>query len=161
MVIQKDWNLISVPILNTWTAETLGQNITGCTVISMFNASTQDFSTHIVNIPWDDFPIEDGVGYFVYTSTASIFTLPRGPVPTFSVSIYDGWNILGWVNENSTTAEALGQNITNCSVVIMFDAETQSFISHVVGIPWDNFVVRRGRGLFIYTSSNSVWQGEG
>jgi len=43
----------------------------------------------------------------------------------------------------------------------MFDPVTQTFLSHVVGVPHDNFNIERGMGLFIYTTETSYWHGEG
>jgi PKD repeat protein len=161
MVIYRGWNLITIPFSHTWTADTLGENLTGCTVITKFNADTQDFSTHIVGIPWDDFPIEDGVGYFAYASTDSIFTMTGSPITTVMVDIYPNWNIIGWFNQNHTSAESLGENITDCTLVILFTSQTQTFTTHVVGTPWNNYAIKRGMAIFISSSSESNWQGEG
>ena len=43
----------------------------------------------------------------------------------------------------------------------MFDAETQTFLTHLVGTPWDNFVIDRGMAVFIYTTVGSYWHGDG
>jgi len=45
--------------------------------------------------------------------------------------------------------------------VTMFYSETQTFITHVVDVPHDDFQVTAGMGLFIYTSEASIWHGEG
>ncbi len=161
VVFYKSWNLITVPMDNTWTAESLGDNITGCSVVIMFNASTQTFVTHVVGIPHDDFPIEDGVGYFVFCTCDSIFSMPDFSISSVTVHIFGDWNILGWYQDYSTTAESLGQNISGTSVVIMFNSITQTFLTHVVDTPHDNFNIERGMGLFIYTTETSYWHGEG
>jgi hypothetical protein len=83
------------------------------------------------------------------------------PITMVSVPIYNSWNMIGWFNLSSTTAESLGQNISGCGVVTTFDAETQTFLSHIVGVPHDNFTITQGMGLFIYTSEASIWHGEG
>jgi hypothetical protein len=75
--------------------------------------------------------------------------------------LYQGWNMIGWHHDYTTRAESLGQNITGCTVVIMFDGKTQSFVTHVVGVPWDNFSIRYDRGIFVYTNTCNIWDGEG
>ena len=150
-----------MPSTNSWTAETLGQNITGCTVVIKLNSSTQTFTTHVVGIPWDDFPIEDGVGYYVYCSHDSIFSIRDLTITSVNVSITEDWNLIGWYHDYDSTAESLGQNISGTSVVIKFDAVNQTFFTHVVGTPHDNFTIKRGMGLFIYTTEASYWHGEG
>ena len=155
------WNLITVPNTVTYTAETLGENITGCSVVVMFNASTQTFLTHVVGVPHDDFPIIEGVGYFVFCAKDSTLNMLDFSIPSVNVQIYEDWNMIGWYHEYSTTAESLGENISGTSVVSMFDPVTQTFMTHVVGVPHDNFAIERGMGLFIYTDETSMWQGEG
>jgi len=156
----RNWNLVTVPFVNEWTAETLGENITGCITVVRFDASTQLFFTHVVGIPHDDFSIMDGVGYFMYCTQDSILSMPDISITSVNIPIYENWNIVGWYHDYSTTAESLGQNIIGTYVVTMFDAQTQVFLTHVVGTPHDNFYIERGMGLFVYTSQASMWQGE-
>jgi len=155
------WNLVTVSVENNWTAETFGKNISGCTVVSRFNSSTQTFLTHVVGTQWDNFGIEDGVGYFVYCTHDTTFSAMDFSIPSVTVPIYEDWNIIGWYHDYPTTAESLGDNISGTSVVVMFDAENQTFLTHVVNVPHDNFITTRGMGLFIFTSDESYWTGEG
>lgn len=158
-VIHEGWNLITVPLENSWTAETLGQNISGCTVIAAFDATTQSFITHVVGTPWEDFPIENSKGYFVYATIKSVFSVFGPPIPDISLMISSGWNLIGWSKEFTVDAELIGQSILDCTVISMFDAENQNFKTHIVGAPWDNYIIEKGAGLFIYTTSHSIWNG--
>ena len=161
MMFYEDWNLVTIPFDNTWTAETLGENISGCTVVSMFDASTQTFLTHVAGVPHDDFPIVDGVGYFVYCAQDNIMSILDASIASVTVPIYADWNVVGWYHDYSTTAESLGENISGTSVVTMFDPVTQTFLTHVVHVPHDNFIIERGMAVFIYTAEASMWHGEG
>ena len=160
IALYDNWNLITVPVENDWTGESLGQNVTGCTVVTMFDGSTQTFISHVVGVPHDDFPIENGTGYFIWVNNSSAFVMEGSPIEYVDVPIYTGWNLIGWYKNNDTFAETLGQNITNCTVVIMMDAKTQDYTTHVVGVPHDNFLIEWGHGYFVYTSSESTWYGE-
>ena len=91
----------------------------------------------------------------------SIFSTNGLYIPYVNVTLEQEWNIIGWFKPQETTAEALGQNISGCTVVITFDAPSQIFITHVVGTPHDNFIINRGMGLFIYTLDEGWWTGEG
>ena len=155
------WNLITVPLDTSWTAETLGQVIEECTVVSLFNGSSQTFVSHVVGSPHDDFPIRDGVGYFVYVTGDGFLNVTGFPILAVNVSIHTSWTLIGWYTDTPTTAESLGQHVTNCSVVSMFNGSSQTFLSHVVGVPHDNFPVTRGMGLFIYASTPGWWTGTG
>ena len=161
MRLSQGWNLITVPFNNSWTAETLGKNISDCNVVSMFNASTQTFITHVVGAPHDNFPVENGIGYFVYVTIDSVFVIRDVSIASITVSIEEDWNLIGWCHETTTTAESLGQEINGTTVVVMFNSSTQTFLTHVVGTPHDNFIIECGMGLFIYTSESSMWHGEG
>ena len=159
--LYQDWNLVTVPLDNGWTAETLGQNIDGCSVVSMFEGSTQTFVSHVVGSPHDDFSIVDGVGYFIYLGHDSYLNMTNLPITTVNVPIYTGWDLIGWYHDSATTAESLGNHILDCSVISMFNGSTQTFASHVIGSPHDNFPVTQGMGLFIYATSESTWTGQG
>ena len=161
MTLYQGWNLITIPVENTWTAETLGQHVTDCTIVTMFNSSTHTFVSHTVGTPHDDFPIMDGRGYFVYCITDNIFKMHNLSITIANVTIYVNWNMIGWYHEYPATAESLGENISGTSVVTMFDGEVQSFRTHIVDVPHDNFTITRGMALFIYTSQESYWHGEG
>ena len=161
MGLPQGWNLITVPFANAWTAETLGQNINDCTTVTVYNSSTQTFITHVVGTPHDDFPIMDGVGYFISVTMDSVFVIRDVPLMNISVTIDEDWNLIGWCHETTSTAESLGQAINGTTVVIMFNSSTQTFLTHVVGTPHDNFNIERGMGLFIYTTEASIWHGEG
>ena len=160
-VLNEGWNLISIPTENIWTAETLGENITGCSVVTMLYGNNDTFVSHVVGSPYDDFPILDGVGYFIYLGHDSYLNMTGLPITTVNVPIYIGWTLIGWYHDSATTAESLGQHITDCTVVSMFNGSTQTFLSHVVGSPHDNFPVTQGMGLFIFASEASMWHGEG
>ena len=160
-VLNEGWNLISLPTDNIWTAETLGENITGCSVVTMLYGNNDTFVSHVVGTPYDDFPILDGVGYFIYLGHDSYLNMTGLPITTVNVPIYNEWNLIGWYYDSATTAESLGQHITGCDVVSMFNGSTQTFLSHVVGSPHDNFLVTQGMGLFIFASETSMWHGEG
>ena len=159
--LDNGWNLFTFPFENDWTAETAGENISDCTVVIMYNASTQSFFTHVVGTPHDNFPIEDGMGYFIYCNHDSLFSMRDLPIKSVNISIHKDWNLIGWYNKTSTTAESLGQTINGTTVVIMFNSTSQTFLTHVAGTPHDNFTIERGKGLFIYTYKSSVWHGEG
>ena len=63
--LHSGWNLITIPVENTYTAMTLSENITECVMISRFDAVNQTYKTYIVGGPPSfDFPILDGYGLF-------------------------------------------------------------------------------------------------
>jgi hypothetical protein len=157
----KGWNLITVPRDNVWTAETLGQNISGCTVVCRFNGNSQSYTTHAVGIPYNDFPILDGVGYFVYATGDSFLNVTGLSIASVNVSLYTHWNLIGWYNETATNASSLGAALEDCTTICMYNAASGSYTTHVAGIPYNDFSITSGMGVFIFATEASYWHGEG
>ena len=162
--LKAGWNLITIACQNNYTAKSLGENITGCSIVSRWNASLQQFQSYLVGISPDsfNFEIEDGVGYFVYVNNDTTFEITSYPIYSVAIQLYQGWNIIGWFSD-STTASSLGENITGCSIVSKWNASLQQFQSYLVGIspPEFDFIIKQGMGIFIYTNEASIWHGEG
>ena len=95
---------------------------------------------------------DDGSGH----SDNVVFTVDQ---TVYSMVTGGEWSLIGWWQGHVTDAETLGQYIHDCTVITMFDRETQTFMSHVVGVPHDNFTITQGMGLFIYASEESIWDG--
>ena len=162
--LEKPWNLITIPIENTWTAETLGQNISGCGVVTKWDATLQRYVDHIVeiNTPGNpNFDIEDGVAYFIGVYHDTDFLIQGDYIDTISVKLKPGLNMIGWANIGNTTAESFGENITKCTHDIKWNESKQHFVTHTVGYAANNFNVAIGRGMFvIITGTHDVtWNG--
>jgi hypothetical protein len=153
------WNLITVPFDMNWNAENLGQAIPGCTVVCCFNAQTQMYSTHVVGIPYNEFPIQPGRGCFIYVTGDTSVILGGKVISDMSVGIEAQWNMIGWCQDYNTTAADLGSAINGTTVVCMFNAQTQQYMTHVVSIPYKDFAITKGMGLFIYTTEENQWNG--
>jgi hypothetical protein len=158
--LYQGWNLITIPMGNEWTAESLGQNISGCSLVLMFNGSIQEFTTHVVGNSYDDFPIAEGMGYFVRVHSDTVWGCTGLSIPSVNVTVYKGWNTIGWYHEYNTTAQSLGENVST-SLVLAFNATTQDFMTYVMNSGYDNFAIAQGMGVFIQTNTPGWWQGEG
>jgi len=155
--LSSGWNLVSLPLQHDHTAESLGQVIPTCTVVTQFHATSQTFFTHVVGSPHDDFPLLDGVGYFIYLLHNTTWNLKGLTITNITVPISLDWNLIGWPSEDNTTASSLGASIPGTTVLTMFNATTQTFTSYVMP-PWDNFKITPGMGIFLYTTQESIWQ---
>jgi hypothetical protein len=153
------WNLITIPVVNSFWASTLAENITGCQFISKFDGVAQSFWTYTGN-PASDFAIADGYGYMLYTTEASMLSLSGLPITSVSVPIYAGWNVIGWYHDYNTTASSICENISGCQFISKFDGVAQSFWTYT-GNPASDFVVSQSMGLMLYTTESSIWNGEG
>lgn len=154
------WNLITIPFCNEWYASTLAENISGCEMISWFDAENQTYRSYIVGSSGYDFKIMNGRGYFVLVNTGSVFALNGNMISHVSLPVEIGWNCLGWFQLDNTTASSLGENISGCSMVSFFDAVNQTYKTHVVGSSGYDFIITRGMGVFVYTDQKSTWYGD-
>jgi len=158
--LEAGWNLITVPVnIAGFNASNLKENITGCQSIGWFDSAAQIFRVYTGN-PASDFVILDGCGLLLYTTAGSTLTLTGMPITTVSVPINAGWNVIGWFNASDTTAISLHGNITGCQSIGWFDSAAQIFRVYT-GNPASDFVISQGMGLMLYTTTSSVWHGEG
>ena len=163
ILLQPGWNLITIPVQNNYTAKTLAENISDCIMISRFDAENQTYKSYIVGgPPGFDFSIQDGYGYFILTNQSSTLNLSGPPITNVSVSLEEGFNMIGWYHSYNTTASSLASNITNCTMVSKFDASNQTFKSYIVGgPPGFDFTITPGMGVFVLVDVASTWHGAG
>ncbi|MGC9307359.1 MAG: hypothetical protein ACP5FL_01125 [Thermoplasmatota archaeon] len=165
MYLRTPWNLITVPVQHSWTSRTLGENISGCKVVTRWDVDQQMYIDYIMGIdsPGNPaFAILDGVGYFVGVTHDSWFHMSGPFIESISVTLQPGFNLVGWANVENTTAESLGDNITRCQFVTKWDEiRPQEFYTHVVGSVLNDFTVSTGRGMFVYLTGtgNVTWNG--
>ena len=157
------WNLITIPVEDDLWASSLSENISGCEMVSWFDAVNQTYETYIVGGPPQfDFPIENGYGYFVLVSESSSATFYGYRINNVSIPLCVGWNMIGWYHGYNTTAISLAENISGCEMVSWFDAVNQTYESYIVGGPPQfDFEITRGMGVFVLADESSVWYGEG
>ena|GEM_PF-4899798 len=70
-------------------------------------------------------------------------------VPAYT-SLVSGWNLKGWIDSTPTTAQAFGSSLVGVNVISKFDSTTQSWVSHIIGFPLNNFTINQGDGIFIH-----------
>jgi hypothetical protein len=167
ITLQVGWNLITIPVGNNFWASTLGEQISGCEIVSRWDGENQTYRSYIVGGPPGlDFPISNGFAYFILVNQSSTLLLGGPRIDSASVSLYNasdkGWNMIGWYHSYNTTASSLGTNITGCEVVSRWDAVNDTYRSYIIGGPPGlDFTITCGMGLFVLVNESSVWHGEG
>jgi PKD repeat protein len=161
IIFNPGWNLITISVDKDWMASTLAENITGCQMISWFDAQNQTYKTHIIGVPGYDFDIKDGFGLFILLNQSNNLNIIGVRIINVTVPLSVGWNMIGWYHDYDTTAGSLAGNISGCQMVSWFDPVNQTFKTHIVGVPGYDFVIKQGMGLFILVDAASVWHGEG
>ena len=138
----------------------------GCKILSRFNSDLQTYESYIkgVSPPSANFGIRDGCGYFVVVDEKSIYFASGNPINNINVELSSngsGWNMIGWHHDYDTTASILGDSISNCTIVSMFDADLQTYKSYIVGVspPSADFAIKPGMGIFVVVDNSSIWIG--
>src|SRR3989339_29421 len=143
------WNLITLPIQPVdpgngqsvnYTAETFGKLAGADVVVGWLNAS-QQYSSHIVGLPINDFNLANGTGFFVHLKTAKKLALNGTVIQQTPPTVFAGWNLLGWNDAAPTTAETYGLSIPTADVVAKFDSQNQKWLSHIIKLPINNFTI--------------------
>jgi hypothetical protein len=158
LTLSPGWNLLTLPLepidQNTgvpinYTAETFGRLI-GATTIVQWPSGSQQYQSHIVGFPINDFPLAKGMGFFAFMNVPNLVSLIGNPLAQTTPAVAPGWNLLGWVDNVAATAESFGQAITGADLIAKFDAINQKWLSHVMNFPLNNFPVNQGDGIFIH-----------
>ena len=156
-MLYKGWNFITLPCINDYNASSLFSSIKHCQIILLWNASIQDFIIYIPHSPYD-FSIENGRGYFTALKNYSIFSIPDIPIESVNITLYEGWNALGYFKEK-TNASSLYAKINNSIILLKWNESMQDFMIYIPNAP--DFVIRRGNGFMIAVNKKSEWHGEG
>jgi len=124
-----------------------------------WNATKQDFDVYVPGSPYD-FTIKDGQGYFVGMKNDSIFSLNDVPIQQVNVSLFKGWNCLGWFRKKETNVSLLYNKIPNTTIILLWNITKNDFYVYVPSSPY-NFIIVRGDGFFVAVDGQSIWHGEG
>ncbi|KAA0002123.1 MAG: hypothetical protein FE046_00460 [Thermoplasmata archaeon] len=79
-----------------------------------------------------------------------------GNFTTITFNLSEGWNMITipLINDSFSTAEELGTFIPNCTIVALWSAKEQRYVSHIVGFGYD-FDIVNGTGYFIYVTDDT------
>lgn len=156
--LNSGWNMISLPVQPidpltnqpiNHTADSFGK-LVGADVIAGWDNATQNYRSHIVNLPINDFALTNGTGFFVHLNTPTNVTITGILQNQTAQNILPGWNLLGWNGGLSTTAQDLGTSLVGADVVVKYDSTTQQWQSHIINLPINNFIINQGDGIFVH-----------
>ncbi|MFA5204934.1 MAG: C10 family peptidase [Lentisphaeria bacterium] len=156
--------LISVPFSDTTIAdaEALAKGIPNCTIVWYWDALTQSWSGHPKGTIIRNFAVVPGGVYLASVSGAGTFS-QEGTWAPVSYAIKTGYNLVSLPNsrQSVTTAEALVQDIPNCTAVWQWNSSTQSWSGHPKGTIIRNFGVSVGQPYLISVTADDAWPATG
>lgn len=166
------YNFISIPLDSTpsvvpFTASGLASYVGGgVKKVVRFDAVSQSFKTHTVGGIFNNFSLVVGGAYFIEVDSTVSTTLSFvGAVPeqgsvTFGLAQGTSptdckYNAISIPLDRSdiTNAAGLATAIGGVSKVTRWDASSQSFKTHTVGAPFNNFTVTIGIPFFVCVNS--------
>jgi hypothetical protein len=158
IVLNAGWNLVTLPVQPvdavtglpiSETAETFAV-LAGADIVSQWSGATQSFLSHTLGSPFNAFSVTNGMGLFVHSLTSKVITVTGTAIPQTTPATVVGWNAIGWSGVTATTAGSYMSTIVGADIVSQWNNTTQSFLSHTLGSPFNNFVVNQGDGMFVH-----------
>ena len=159
------WNLIGLPLdpATAYTAETLGDEVNAqganCTQVDRWYNSA--WESHVNGLPFNDFSILLGEGYFLKCPGGGTWILQGQPITTpMTLSLLTGWNLVSVLYASPPlTAESLLTGINDqggqCGEADRW--ENSGWESHPVHLPFNVFPIETGRGYFLKCTANSTY----
>jgi len=161
---REGWNLIALVVeaTATYTAESFGQGIYAqggaCDRICRWDGS--QWQTHQIGMPFGDFDMVVGEGYFALCTTASELQMEGTPLEGQDCELREGWNLISLTADGPYTAESLGQEINAqggwCDRICRWDGS--QWQTHQIGMPFGDFDIVQDEGYFALCTAASTWR---
>lgn len=158
------WNLISMPLVTqpAYTAELLCDEINakGGSVLEIYQWSAGGWDSHLCDLPFNDFDIELGAGYFVRATSSSTWTVTGEQLTgQLILALATGWTLISIPSGVSFLAEELGDAINGqggtCTEIYRW--HTGGWDSHLIDLPFNDFPIEAGAGYFVRCNSASTF----
>jgi hypothetical protein len=116
--------------------------------------------SHRCGLPFNDFPILPGEGYFVRVEEPTVWCQNGPPIPApAEMTLDSGWSAISlpeWANDSSAEslcAEISNQGGTPVEVDLFVDG---GWVSHVCGLPFNDFPIVPGEGYLVKSAAAAV-----
>lgn len=163
--VEVGWNLVAIPFDSIAGLETAGDLCAalegaGAVPIEIDRWLAGGWDSHFCALPFNDFQLDVGSGYFARLSQAATWSTSGLPLQQGeTVSLQAGWNLVGIPVGVSYTAESAGQEIIaqggQCTEIDRWYAG--GWDSHIIGLPFNDFALEPGRGYFVRCNTGHVW----
>ena len=160
--LRRGWNLWSCPMtVENLSAKSLLATIgTSGLIVSKLDKTLDKYVSYVVGDPDKfDFPIVAGEGYYVWSSDPNHFTLKGELLPSSSIQLKTGWNMIGYSSMQPMMASELLENIEGGHglIVASKNPDTGKYHSYVVGDSAKlDFTISPGNAYYIWADGPSV-----
>jgi hypothetical protein len=156
LALSTGWNLISLPLQPSNTAiSTVLNDISGkyAIVWSYVNGA---WKKHQPGKPSDLTTLEAGYGYWIYMSVSNSLTITGQPASPPAIHLGNGWNLIGWNPQSSTSASESLSTISG-SYSIVWSYVNNAWKKYQPGKPSDLNTFEPGYGYWIKTTGDVEW----
>lgn len=159
------WNLLALPLnpVSAMTAQSLLDAINGqggsCNEIDRWHNG--GWSAHVNGLPFNDFAVEAGKGYFLKCAATSQWTLDGHAFAAgIPVALQPGWNLIGVPHPASgyfaqSLLDAIASQGGVCGEIDRW--LNGGWSAHVNGFPFNNFAMGPSAGYFVKCSQSSTF----
>ncbi len=159
------WNLITLPLqpVTPYNAETLLQaiNAQGASCNEVDQWVTGMWESYPLGVPFGQFPINLGQGYFVKCTLPGSWTMEGNPLTgSVPLSLSAGWNLVGVpYPANGNTAMTVVNGINNqggaCSELVRW--VNGAWGTYIDGVPFTDFALLPYEGYFVKCTVPSTY----
>ncbi|UCE91290.1 MAG: hypothetical protein JSV90_07725 [Methanobacteriota archaeon] len=155
-VLEEGWNLWSTPIVvDGLTASALLDAIgPHGLAVTMLDNGQGKYESYVAGMsPERDFPIVTGLGYFVYVTADTAFTLRGSFESQPKADLVSGWNLIGYSSLRPVMASELLEMVDGSYGLALtyYDKDEGQYESYVAGFSSErDFVVTPGNAYYIW-----------
>jgi len=136
----------------------------GCaTAIYKWRPEFSAWLAHFDGFPPNNFLIENGAGYFVYSTYESDWCQNHGAIPSpLEIGLAAGFNFISlpeWFAGIATAQDLLDEINAQggtATAIYMWRPEYSAWLAHFDGFPPNNFSIESGVGYMVYCTAESV-----
>ena len=154
------WNLVAWVAETNGTAGEFADIVTSATYITEKNTTTGNYVNFNPTAPTENnFTTMTGKGYYAQTTATAPFSRSRIDDEVYNTTLQSGWDIFGWTNVSSMTAEQVVNDIGgNCQYLTTKNATTGNYVNFNPAAPDENnFDLTIGIAYYAKVSSETVW----
>ncbi|MBU4437853.1 MAG: hypothetical protein KKH78_06255, partial [Candidatus Altiarchaeota archaeon] len=124
-------------------------------------STAKKYVSHVDGFSPNNFDIVKGDAYWIKVSANTTWSFGDYEYVAENMSLYEGWNLVSWMNTSTKGAQEVLDSIGDSAVMIAYyNATLQEYILYVDGLGGvRNFSVNNKMGYWIYLSENvSSWK---
>lgn len=159
------WNLITLPLnpLVPFTSETILQNLQsqGIACVEIMEWLNGGWNSHEIGLPFGDFPLALGRGYFVRCNLGGAWRLEGSRLDSgTAVALSPGWNLVGIPHPESgyqahTVLDEINNQGATCGEIMRW--YNSGWESYLPGIPINDFDILPYQGYFVQCSAGGSY----